>query len=142
MRDRREERYSSATEGDAMAAMRLVGSGHRPPSHASVQETDSAYVVELDVEDFRVDELAVELLGPRLTVRGEQRALEDGSAFCLREQLEETFRLPDDVDLDALRASHAHGRLEIRAPKKPLLARAVPIETSRVMTANPDATPC
>ena len=125
-----------------MTAMRLVGGSHRTPSHASVLETDSAYVIELDVADFAVDELTVELLGPRLTVRGEQRTLEDGSAFCLRERLEETFRLPDDVDLDALRVSHAHGRLEIRAPKTPLLVRLVPIETSRVMAGNPDATPC
>lgn len=125
-----------------MTAMRLAGRGHRPPAHARVQETECAYVIELDVADFRVDELTVELLGPRLTVRGEQRALEEGSAFCLRERLEEAFRLPDDVDLDALRVFHAYGRLEIRVPKKPLVARAVRIETSRVLTGNPDATPC
>jgi HSP20 family molecular chaperone IbpA len=125
-----------------MAAMRLVGGSHRPPSHANVQETDSAYVIELDVADFAVEELTVELLGPRLTVRGEQRALDEGSAFCLRERLEEAFRLPDDVDLDALRVSHAYGCLEIRAPKKPLAVRVVPIETSRVLTGNPDAAPC
>ena len=125
-----------------MAAMRLAGRSHRPPAHASVQETECAYVIEFDVADFGVDELTVELLGPRLTVRGEQRAPDDDGAFCLRERLEETFRLPDDVDLAALRVSHAYGRLEIRVPKKPLVSRVVPIETSRVMTGNPDATPC
>lgn len=125
-----------------MAAMRLAGRSHRPPAHASVQETECAYVIELDVADFGVDELTVELLGPRLTVRGEQRAPDDDGAFCLRERLEETFRLPDDVDLAALRVSHAYGRLEIRVPKRPLVSCVVPIETSRVMAGNPDATPC
>ena len=125
-----------------MAVMRLAGPSHRPSSHASVHETDVAYVIELDVADFDVDELAVELVGPWLTVRGEGGAPEGGESFALRERLEETFRLPDDADLEGLRVRHAYRCLEIRVPKKPLVARMVPIETSRLMTGNPDATPC
>lgn len=127
-----------------MAVMRSVVGSHAPPSHANVHETDCQYVVKLDVADFSRDELTVELLGPCLTVRGEQRpvAAEDNGPFRLRERLEETFRLPDDVDLDALRVSHAHGWLEIRAPKKPLRTRIVPVETTHAVTGNPDAVPC
>ena len=127
-----------------MAAMRRVGGSHAPPSRANVYETDCQYVVKLDVADFSRDEITVELLGPCLTVRGEQRATaaEDNGPFLLRERLEEAFRFPDDVDLDALRVSHAHGWLEIRAPKKQLTARIVPIETSHADTGNPDAVPC
>lgn len=126
-----------------MAAMRRVGGSFAPPSRANVYETECQYVVKLDVADFRVDELTVELLGPCLTIRGEQRAAaDDCGAFRLSERLEEAFRLPDDVDLDALRVSHAYGWLEIRAPKKPLTARIVSIETSHAVTGNPDAVPC
>ena len=127
-----------------MAAMRRVGGRPVPPRHADIYETEREYVVELDVADFGVDELVVELRGPIVAVRGAQRraAEDDGRPFRLQERLEETFRLADDVDCGALHVSFAHGRLKIHAPKKALTARAVPIETPTAVFGNPDATPC
>lgn len=127
-----------------MSVMRLVGGTHPLPPHASVHETEREYVIELDVADFAAAELTVEMLGPQVTVRGEQvAAAEDaGKAFRLRERLEETFRLPDDVDLAGVRARFRYGSLHIHAPKTTLAPRRVPVETRTALTGNPDAVPC
>jgi HSP20 family molecular chaperone IbpA len=138
-----EERDSrTSRKGEAMAVMRLAG-GALPP-HANVLEADLEYVIELDVADFTAAELGVVLTGPQLTVRGThvEGTDDQGGAFRLRESLEETFRLPDDVDLDTLRVHYRHGCLEIHAPKKPLTAREVPIDAPTALTGNPYAVPC
>ena len=88
-----------------MAAMRAVGIGHRLPAHANVREDGREYVIELDVSDFLESELVIDVVGPRVTVRGNQVEEEndDSVAFRLHEQLEESFRLPDDADPDQVR---------------------------------------
>jgi HSP20 family molecular chaperone IbpA len=127
-----------------MAAMRMVGNGRQLPPHAHVTETPEEYVIELDVSDFTQPELTAELVGSELKVRGDQ--LEDetdqGLAFRLHERLEESFRLPADADVDALKVFYAHGSLEIHAPKKRLVPRAVPIERKPVHLINPEAAAC
>jgi HSP20 family molecular chaperone IbpA len=127
-----------------MAVMRTVGGTHLLPPHAGVHEDETEYVVELDVSDFGPGELGAELVGPRLTVRGEQGKADtdEVAAFRLRERLEESFRLPDDVDLEGVRAEYRHGSLHIHAPKAPLPARVVPIETLPALNGNRDAVPC
>jgi len=127
-----------------MAAMRMVGNGRQLPAHAHVTETPEKYAIELDVSDFTQPELTAELIGWELWVRGDQ--LEDeadnGVAFRLHERLEESFRLPADADVDALKVFYAHGSLEIHAPKKRLVPRAVRIERKPVHLINPEAAAC
>jgi HSP20 family molecular chaperone IbpA len=74
-----------------VAAMRAVGIGHRLPAHSNVREDAGEYRVELDVTEFTEDELRVEVLGPRVIVRGEQQETADdnGKALRLRKRLEE-----------------------------------------------------
>jgi HSP20 family molecular chaperone IbpA len=126
-----------------MAAMQAVGNGRQLPAHANVREQLDEYVVELDVADFSEAELTVELLGPRITVRGEQVASreEDGKAFRLRERLEETFRLPDDALLDEVTVFYKHGQLELHAPRAYLEPRRLEIEHP-AHRVNPSAEPC
>jgi HSP20 family molecular chaperone IbpA len=127
-----------------MAAMRMVGNGRQLPPHAHVTESPAEYVIELDVSDFTQPELKAELVGSELTLRGDQ--LEDetdqGLAFRLHERLEESFRLPADADVDALKVFYAHGSLEIHAPKKRLVPRAVPVERKPTHVINPEAAAC
>ena len=66
-----------------MAAMRAVGVGHRLPAHANVREDAREYVIELDVSDFLESELAIEVVGPRVTVRGDQVEEQDDDAVAL-----------------------------------------------------------
>ena len=123
-----------------MAVMRAVGY-HPLPAHARVRTTDAEYVVELDVGDFTIADLAVEALGPLVTVRGEQHETEadQGLPFRIRERLEETFRLPDDVDLDSLSAFYKHGVLELRVTRTPLHRRRIRIARRRGGLINADA---
>jgi HSP20 family protein len=127
-----------------MAVMRTVGNGHALPPHAHVREEDCRYVVELDVSDFTQRELTVEALGPIVTVRGEQTELkeDEGLAFRVRERLEESFRLPDDVDPDGLTVRYRHGLLEIHVPRRRLARREVPVESASAFAVNPDAAAC
>ena len=125
-----------------MAAMRTVGYRLQLPAHARVRETSEEYVVELDVSDFTRSELSVEALGPQVTIRGDQvegRA-DEGKAFRLHERFEESFRLPDDADPNAISVFHKHGTLEIHVKRLLLEPRRLRIERSRSgFVLDPDA---
>jgi HSP20 family molecular chaperone IbpA len=127
-----------------MAVMRTVGTSHRLPARATVRDDGDEYVIELDVSDFLVSELAVDVVGLRVTVHGDQvqEPGEDNVALRLHERLEESFRLPDDADADLMKVFHAHGALEIHVPHTTLESRRVPIEHRSPFVGNPDAGPC
>jgi HSP20 family molecular chaperone IbpA len=126
-----------------MATMRPAGAAWLLPPHAHVHVEMSEYVVELDVSDFTERELCVELVGRRVTVRGDQvdGGPENAEPFHLHEQLEEWFRLPDDVDADAISVLFRHGTLEIHAPRTRLESRRLRIERSSNRVSG-SATPC
>jgi HSP20 family molecular chaperone IbpA len=123
-----------------MAAMRAVGNGHQLPAHADVREELGEYVIELDVADFTENELSVEALGRKLTVRGDQEETveDDGKAFRLHERLEESFSLPDDADADRIKVFYEHGTLEIHAARTRVEPRRLSIE-HQFCLVNPDA---
>ena len=127
-----------------MAAMRAVGTGHRLPARAKVRCDSREYVIELDVSGFLESELTVEALGPVLTVRGDQVATkeDEGLAFRLHERLEESFRLPDDAEVDRIEVVYTPRALEIRAPRTRLAPRALPIRHRSPYLARHDAEPC
>jgi HSP20 family molecular chaperone IbpA len=126
-----------------MAFMRAVGEGHQRPAHTSVYEDSGAYRIEVDLADFTESEVSVEALGRRLTVRGDQVETADDSdkAFRLHERIEESFRLPDDADVDSIKVFFKHGRLEIQAPRILLEPRQLPIEHASYRF-DPNAEPC
>jgi HSP20 family molecular chaperone IbpA len=127
-----------------MPAMRAVGTGHQLSERARVRRDTDVYVIELDVSDFREDELSVDALGPCITVRGDQHAIpsDDGKAFRIHERLEESFRLPDDADADRITVVYKHRALEIHAPRKQLEVRRLRIERPPFAVINPDVSPC
>ena len=127
-----------------MAAMRAVGTGHRLPARAKVREDSREYLIELDVSNFLESELTVEALGPVVTVRGDQVATneDEGLAFRLHERLEESFRLPDDAEVDRIEVVYTPRALEIRAPRTRLARRVLPIRHRSPYAINPDAEPC
>ena len=127
-----------------MAAMRAVGTGHRLPAHANVSEDVLEYVIELDVSDFLESELVIDVLGPRVTLHGEQVHEQDDDtvAFRLQERVEETFRLPDDADPDLMKAFYTHGTLELHVPRREIERRRVPIEHRSPFVSNPNAQAC
>lgn len=103
-----------------MTTMQRVGVAQGLPPHANVSEVDGEYVIELELSDFAEAELSVELERDIVTVRGEQREAE-GEAhepFRLRERIEESFQLPEDVESCCVEAYFDRGVLEIHAPKR------------------------
>jgi HSP20 family protein len=88
-------------------------SGARQAS-ATVSETECQYIVNVDVRGFTRRDLTVELDGRVVTVAGESRLLD---------VLEESFRLPDDVDPQHVVVYFDRGVLEIHAPKRGTRAR-------------------
>lgn len=125
-----------------MAFTGSVGDGRTLPAHANVREERGEYVIELDVADFTEEELDVELVGRRLTLLGDQRETPEdrGEPFRLHERLEESFRLPDDADVDGITVSFEHGTVEIHAPRTQLVPRRLPLGRPATLI-NPDAEP-
>lgn len=123
-----------------MTAMRAVGYQQLPP-HAHVRELETEYVIELDVADFTEGELDVELIGPVVTVHGDQAETpaDEGIAFRIHERLEESFRLPDDADLDDVHVTYSHGVLEFQVPRVPLTTRTLTIAKRRQGLLDPNA---
>jgi HSP20 family molecular chaperone IbpA len=127
-----------------MAVMRPVGNGHQLPPHAHVRADAIEYVISLDVSDFTEEELTIELLGPHVTVRGDQResAEDESRAFYLHERLEESFRVPDDAVPEQIKVFYEHGTLELHVPRKRLVPRLIAVERKPTGLIHPDATPC
>jgi HSP20 family molecular chaperone IbpA len=128
-----------------MAVMESVGNGGRLVTRSRVHEERGEYVVELDVSEFTEHELSIELVGSRLTVRGDQGhpAEDEGQAFRLHERLEESFRLPDDADTARIGAVYGGGVLEIHAPRVRQVPRIVAIGRRQAPhLINPNADPC
>jgi HSP20 family protein len=86
-----------------------------------IEETDDAYVVEVDVPGVTRDDLSLDWNDRQLTIHGEVKERERSG--LLRKQtrrvgrFDYTVTLPGDVDGDRIEATLADGVLTIRAPK-------------------------
>jgi HSP20 family protein len=99
-----------------------------------VYETDSDYVVELEVPGFDRSELTVEVSDHALVVKGEheETAEKSGVELLLHERLERRFErrfeLPYEVDLDKVVAECDKGVLTLHVPKTGAIAAPRPVE--------------
>lgn len=83
---------------------------------AQVRTTDEAYVLTVEVPGLGRDELEIDVLEDRLTVRGEYAA--DGAERRLRSgRFEYRTVLPRDVDAAAISAVLADGVLTVTVPR-------------------------
>ncbi len=96
-----------------------LGEGFTPL--ADVEETDDAYMVEVELAGVRGDDVSVEVAGRRLTVSGERKERE--RVGILRRQTRTVGRfhyevvLPGEVDEEGVEASLDEGVLTVRVPK-------------------------
>lgn len=105
------------------------------PRSATLGETDTEYLITLDVTGYTLDDLRVEVVDHEVTVLGDS----------WDRRLDESIRLPRDADVEWLRAFFEPGRLELRVPRLGSCGeerRPVEIEVRRRVLQNPDATPC
>ena len=88
---------------------------------ADVEETDDAYLVEIELPGVKKEDIEVELSGRRLTVKGERKERERKGTLRRRARTVGRFRyeliLPSDLDDTAAESSLKDGVLSVRIPK-------------------------
>lgn len=102
-----------------------------PP--ADVEETDDAYVVDVELPGVNKKDVSVEVNGRRLTVSGERKERERTGILRRRTRTVGRFFyevvLPSAVDDDAVNAKLANGVLTVTVPKSERdQRRRIPIE--------------
>jgi HSP20 family protein len=97
----------------------LLGDGFSPP--ADVEETDDAYLVEIELPGVKRDDLDIDISGRRVSVRGERKEKERAGILRRRERTVGRFAyevtLPGDVDEDGAQANLDEGVLSLRLSK-------------------------
>lgn len=97
----------------------LLDGGFTPP--ADVEETEDAYVVEIELPGVKRDDVSVEVTGRRLTVSGERTERERVGILRKRTRTVGRFHyevvLPGEIDEDGVEASMDEGVLTVRVPK-------------------------
>ena len=88
---------------------------------ADVEETDDAYVVEIELPGVKRDDVSVEVAGRQLSVSGERTERERVGILRRRSRTVGRFHyevvLPGDVEEDSVSASMDEGVLTVRVPK-------------------------
>lgn len=136
---------------DEMEQMRIVLVDAYPPRPRSQgRPDDDTYHFSLDVAGFGPQELAVKLVGRKLTVTGRHDRRTEAPDGCVSHEYREVrreIRLPADANLDGVACTFAPdgGRLCINAPRlaqlPPAEERSIPIaiRPASVAAATPDA---
>ena len=88
---------------------------------ADLEETDDAYLAEIELPGVKREDLSVEVAGHRLTVAGERKERERVGILRRRTRTVGRFHyevlLPGDVDEEGVEASLHEGVLTVRVPK-------------------------
>ena len=88
---------------------------------ADVEETDEAYLVEIELPGLKKDDLDIAIAGRRLTVTGERKERQRVGILRRRERVVGRFHyeatLPGEVDEASVEAQLDEGVLTVRVPK-------------------------
>ena len=116
----------------------LEGWGDMPPIEdvfipaADVEETDDAFVVEVELPGVDKKDIDVALSGRRLTITGERKEKERTGVLRRRARTTGRFRfelvLPADVDENSVSASLDDGVLTVRVAKRASDQRHVEVQ--------------
>jgi HSP20 family protein len=90
-----------------------------PP--ADVEETDDAYLVDIELPGVRKQDLDIEIAGRRLIVHGDRKEKQRAGILRRRERtvgrLDHEVTLPGNVEEDGIVANLADGVLTVRVPR-------------------------
>jgi HSP20 family protein len=96
-----------------------IGSEFMPV--ADVEETEDAFVVDIELPGVKKNDIDLEVMGRRLIVTGDRKEKERKGILRHQTRAVGRFRfevvLPADVDDNGVAASLEHGVLEVRIPK-------------------------
>ncbi|WP_238017093.1 Hsp20/alpha crystallin family protein [Dactylosporangium sp. AC04546] len=122
-----------------LAAMFPASGGSVP---ADVEETDDAFLIDLDLPGANADDLSIELRDNEIRVTGRFR--ERQRTGLLRHQsrkqgeFEYLVALPGEIDADGVEADLDSGVLAIRAPKaRGARARRIEVQTRKAPSREP-----
>jgi HSP20 family protein len=91
--------------------------GWRPPT--DIAETDSAYVLTVELPGLKKEDVTVEAHEGTLTIRGERASEKEGKHHVERAygSFSRAFTLPSDTAQDQVKATFADGLLTVEIPK-------------------------
>lgn len=88
---------------------------------ADVEESDDAYIVDVELPGVRRDDVTIEIADGQLSITGERRERQRVGLLRRSTRTAGRFRLqvglPLDIDADAVSASLDHGMLTVTVPK-------------------------
>ena len=92
---------------------------------ADISETDSEYVIKADLPEVSKEDVKVTVDENVITISGERRKEAEHKDEKVHRvesfygQFSRSFRLPDDADIDGIKAESRNGVLKVRVPKTP-----------------------
>ncbi len=88
---------------------------------ADIEETDDAYLVEIELPGVKREDIDVELVGRRLSVTGERKERERTGILRRRTRVTGRFQyevaFPTEVEDGEVSAAYADGLLTVKVPK-------------------------
>ena len=101
--------------------MNLINSNHSVPSVNSIERDDS-FEIDLAVPGMKKDDFTIQLNDKVLVISSENTNSVDNSNMRLNEfnysSFQRSFRVPETVELDKIKANYKNGILKIKLPKK------------------------
>ncbi|CAO4380778.1 unnamed protein product [Caenorhabditis nigoni] len=103
---------------------------------SEIVNTDEKFAVNLNVSQFKPEDLKINLDGRTLTIQGEQEVKND-SGYS-KKSFSRVILLPEDVDVAAVVSNLSEdGKLSIEAPKKEAIqGRSIPIQKQESLQQN------
>lgn len=93
-------------------------------SRLNVEETDQEYIIQAEVPGIDLKDVEVQLQGNKLTIKGEKKSEEEKKDRRVHimewsyGSFQRSLVLPEDADLEHIKATSNHGVLEISVAKK------------------------
>jgi HSP20 family protein len=101
--------------------MNFLNRSHSVPSVNSVENNDS-FEIDLAVPGMKKEDFTIELNDKVLVISSETSNTMENDKMRLNEfnfsSFQRSFRVPDSVDLDKIKASYKNGILKIKLPKR------------------------
>ena len=101
--------------------MNFLNRSHSVPSVNSVENNDS-FEIDLAVPGMKKEDFTIELNDNVLVISSETSNTMENDKMRLNEfnfsSFQRSFRVPDSVDLDKIKASYKNGILKIKLPKR------------------------
>jgi len=99
-----------------------------PATSFHVNSTDDGWQIDVPLPGIDPDQVNLEVAGNTLSIRADAPGGANGQSAMHYEQ---TFTVPQFLDIEKLSASHRHGMLRLTVPlKESVKPRRIPIETA------------